>query len=304
MAMRLCERAGVPTDRYLGLNDIEPFECLLDVSINVVSNRVGNKFIRVTEDQEKPRLYLYHVESEHEKHWHGIARIQGFFKSSYFCHTCLKPYKNKFKHSCATSCEVCLSDNCPKSNVQLGCRLCNRVCRSMECFQRHKEQRTVNKSTYPPACDLFYQCKMCRVTLQRLKRPPELHVCQEWECPNCQEYQMGEHRCYQKRGGPQLQKRNKKFIFYDFETRQDDIFQCQQGYKPSSMRCSECVKEERQCSDCRLCQKCRDPSCGLQQHKVNFAVLQTACHQCEERELEEGSTCSNCETRCQTCSKT
>jgi hypothetical protein len=87
LAMWLCKRAGVPTDRYLGLNDIEPFETLLDVNINVVSSRVGNKFVRVTEDQEKPRLYLYHVDTDTEKHWHGIASIQGFFKASYFCHT-------------------------------------------------------------------------------------------------------------------------------------------------------------------------------------------------------------------------
>ena len=74
--MHLCEKAGVPTDRYLGLNDIEPLESLLDVSINVVSNRVGNTVLRV--DREKPRLYFYIVKSENEKHWHGIASIQGF----------------------------------------------------------------------------------------------------------------------------------------------------------------------------------------------------------------------------------
>lgn len=76
MAMWLCERAGVPTNRYLGLNDIGPFETLFDVCINVVSSRVGNKFVRVTDDEEKPRLYLYHVDTETEKHWHGIAKIQ------------------------------------------------------------------------------------------------------------------------------------------------------------------------------------------------------------------------------------
>ena len=84
LAMWLCERAGVPSDRYLGLNDIEPFETLLDVNINVVSSRVGNKFVRVTEDQEKPRLYLYHVDTETEKHWHGIASIQGFLRHRIF----------------------------------------------------------------------------------------------------------------------------------------------------------------------------------------------------------------------------
>lgn len=76
MAQELCSRAGVPTNRYLGLNDIEPFENLLNVSINVVSSRVGNKFIRVIEDTDRSRLYLYHVETENEKHWHGIGSIQ------------------------------------------------------------------------------------------------------------------------------------------------------------------------------------------------------------------------------------
>lgn len=79
MAMRLCEKARVSINRYLGLNDIEPFENLLGVSINVLSNRVGNKFVRVTDDREKPRLYLYHVESKNIHHWHGVANIQGFF---------------------------------------------------------------------------------------------------------------------------------------------------------------------------------------------------------------------------------
>lgn len=65
MAIWLCEKtARVPVDRYLGLNDIEPFETLLNVSINVVSSRVGKKFVRVRkEDTERTRLYLYHMET-------------------------------------------------------------------------------------------------------------------------------------------------------------------------------------------------------------------------------------------------
>lgn len=92
MARWLCERAGVPVDRYLGLNDIGPFETLLNVSINVVSSRVGNKFVRISnENTERTRLYLYHVETKNEKHWHGIGNIQGSFNATYFCHSCLKP---------------------------------------------------------------------------------------------------------------------------------------------------------------------------------------------------------------------
>ena len=131
-----------------------------------------------------------------------------------------------------------------------------------------------------------------------------MHVCQEWQCPNCLEYQIGEHQCYQKPCGSDLEKRNKKFIFYDFETRQEDIFHCEQGYLSSCIRCDQCVKKERQCVDCRLCQNCRDPSCGLQQHKVNFAVLQTTCHKYKKRELVEDAACSYCGTRREHCSRT
>lgn len=186
----------------------------------------------------------------------------------------------------------------------MGCRSCGRVCRSLLCFKKHKEKRKVKTESYPPACQLFYQCKKCRVTLERAKRSPDLHVCEEWQCPNCREYQNGEHNCYQKPFGSEIEKRNKKFIFYDFETRQDDIFHCEAGYSPSRIRCRECVKEKHQCLNCRLCQNCRDPSCGLQQHKVNFAVLQTACHKCEKKELVEGSTCTHCGSRCGKCLRT
>ena len=306
MANWLCERAGVPVNRYLGLNDIEPFETLLDVNIKVVSSRVGNKFVRVSKETgtDRTSLYLYHVETENEKHWHGIGNIQGFFSASYFCHLCLKPYKNKCEHTCAISCDVCLHNDCPETEMKLGCRSCGRVCRSLACFTRHKVGKLVRKDKLPPACELWHQCKKCRVKLSTSKRDPKLHVCGEWQCSSCSEFHAGEHLCYQKSTQSDPEERlKKKFIYYDFETRQDELFQCDQGYTPSTIRCQECTKKERQCASCRLCQNCCDPSCGLQQHKVNFAVLQTSCHACENEELNKDSTCSKCGVRCNICSK-
>uniref|UniRef100_A0A8W8MKN2 Uncharacterized protein n=1 Tax=Magallana gigas TaxID=29159 RepID=A0A8W8MKN2_MAGGI len=274
MAIWLCNKAGVPFDRYLGLNYIEPFETLLNVNINVVSSRVGNKFVRVAkEDTERISLYLYHVETENEKHWHGIGNIQGFFNAAYFCHTCLKPYKTKSAHSCATSCDVCLHDNCSESELQVGCLSCGRVCRSLACFERHKVGKMVHKNKVPPACELWYQCKKCRVKLATAKRNPQLHVCGEWQCSSCSKYHVGTHLCYQKAYNTDPEKAEKKFIFYDFETRQDDIFECDQGYTPSCIRCRECAKKDRQCASCRLCLNCKDPSCGLHLHTVNFTGL-------------------------------
>lgn len=59
MALELCHKACVPTDGYLGLNYIDRFETLLGVNMQVVSSRVGNKFVRVRENTHKTNLYLY-----------------------------------------------------------------------------------------------------------------------------------------------------------------------------------------------------------------------------------------------------
>lgn len=214
MAIWLCEKAGVPIDKYLGLNDIEPFETLLNVSINVVSSRVGNKFVRVSGMMaERTRLYLYHVETETEKHWHGIGNMQVFFNAGYFCQTCLKPSKNKYGHSCATSCDVCLHDNCVESKVQVVCLSCGRVCRSLACFERHKVGKLVRKTKVHPACEMWHQCKKCRVKLSTVKRNAKLHVCGEWQCSSCAEYHVGTHLCYQKgyNSNPEKEKKNSYF---------------------------------------------------------------------------------------------
>lgn len=218
-----------------------------------MSNRVGNKFVRVTDDREKPRLYLYHVESKNIKYWHGVANIQGFFKASYFCHTCLKPYKNKASHSCATSCDVCLHDNCKKTDVQIGCHSCNRICRSRTCFQRHKTQRMVKNSLTPLPVSSFINDENVELLYNVLSARLSYMFVRNGS-PICREYHIGEHYCYQKPFASQIEKRKKKFIFYDFETRQDDIYQCEQGFRPSCIQCSHCVREEQQCSDCKLCQ--------------------------------------------------
>ena len=82
-------------------------------------------------------------------HFHAIVSIAGFFSRSYFCINCRKPYEKKTSHSCVTHCNVCLSDNCPKSSPGI-CPNCNRTCRSPSCLQRH-ETRT-DKGVLP--CEL------------------------------------------------------------------------------------------------------------------------------------------------------
>lgn len=58
---------------------------------------------------------------------------------------------------------------------------------------------------------------------------------------------------------------------------------------------------DRMCNKCRTCVNCNQPCCGLQEHKVNFAVLQSTCDRCKDEELKEESRCLTCGSRCDKC---
>ncbi|CAC5372267.1 unnamed protein product [Mytilus coruscus] len=286
MALTLCREAGVPTDRPLSLEDIKPFEDIL-----VLSAKLCNKFCRVANEHGRKNIYLYLTQLDNgEEHFDGIGSISGFFDYGYFCETCLKPYKNKGKHSCQTTCDVCGSNECISGDDTMSCYFCHRDCRSKECYDRHFEKkdkrgRDIEKSM----CDKMYQCKQCRKVLERSKRKPADHRCREWRCQNCFRYQLGQHLCYQRATSKSPRSVPRKFFFYDFETYQrDDIIQCQQG-----------------CTRCRTCTNCSQSTCGLYEHKVFYAVLQSTCENCgandDEDEVTEESKCSTCGSRCEKC---
>lgn len=75
----------------MGLNDISLFENALDVDNIVISSKLGNRFIRVVDNSDLNNLFIYLVESDNIEHFLGIASIAGFFGTSYFCESCLKP---------------------------------------------------------------------------------------------------------------------------------------------------------------------------------------------------------------------
>lgn len=61
-----------------------------------------------------------------------------------------------------------------------------------------------------------------------------------------------------------------------------------------------CISNSR-CDKCRICQNCDESWCGLEEHIVNFAVLQSTCDKCEEEELNVHSKCNVCGSRCEKC---
>lgn len=95
LAVAISQLSGVPLDRPASLNDLEAFEKVLKVRVMVVSARLGNKFITCPSTDERPCIYLYHVENDH---FHAITSITGFFSAIYFCEKCLYHYNNKERH--------------------------------------------------------------------------------------------------------------------------------------------------------------------------------------------------------------
>ena len=95
-AKRLCELADVSTEKQCSINDIERFEKVLDLQILVISSKLGNKFIRIGENETgRKKAFLYLIDDSECGHFAAIVSITGFFSCSYFCKDCLKPYSDK-----------------------------------------------------------------------------------------------------------------------------------------------------------------------------------------------------------------
>ena len=300
-AKRLCELVGLSCQRACNIRDIELFETLLDLQILVISSKLGNKFIRVGDNHpDKKKIFLYLMEDCN--HFAAIVSITGFFSRPYFCHTCLKPYTDRDKHSCEKTCSVCCTSDCILTDNPMTCRSCNRTCRSMECFQRHGERKRMRKMLILSECEKRYQCRTCRKVLVRSTRPQDLHECGEWKCPCCQEYHKDEHLCYQRAIDDKVTDR--KVIFFDCETTQETLLQCESGYQPSwPTGCGTCTEDGGKCKQCTLCKNCNKSWCGSKEHKVNFICMQTACNHCSDKSISDESKCFHCGIRCALCNK-
>ncbi len=304
--MALCKLAGVPDDRPASLNDITKFEDALHVRIVVTAASLGNKFIRVPTDEHPdwPLIYLYLIDHTGTSHFHAITSIAGFFTSSYFCSKCLEPFDHYKDHRCDTTCLVCKSQQCPITENTRTCESCNMECRSDDCFKRHKIVKKAKKGSKEDGdcsqCDRYWRCPTCKKVVDRIKRDLEKkpHTCSEWFCGCCNDWVDEGHLCYLQ--PEKSKKKDQLLLFFDFESTQDTVAQCSLGYAPKS--CGEC-EPESPCPSCRQCQNCPHSWCGRDQHVPNFVVAQTVCGNCMDEELEEGSKCICCGTRCPKCNK-
>ena len=296
MTKSVCAQLNLNTDRPLTYACIPKLENYFGVNIYVVSSKMGNAFSYVSNSQneDRPKIFLYHEDQTDVGHFHAIVNITGFFSQSYFCKSCLKPYQNKDQHTCISHCQICMSDPCYQG-VEVECPDCHRLCRSQECLKRHKIELGKKKSP----CMMYYRCPTCDKTFQRSQL--EDHQCGHYTCKSCNQYVPPEHLCYlrskEKTGHAEL------YIFGDIEASQkDELVECKWGYRPQPIaNCEEC--QDASCRVCTRCRHCKKSSCGKNKHTFCLGVTHSCCELCQDQSVTPHSICRQCGSRCPNCDK-
>ncbi len=231
---------------------------MLDAQIIVIDGIMANMIAYPGHTERKKKYFLYKTGS----HVHPIVNIAAFWNKGYYCTTCNVPYKDKRKHSCATSCAVCLSDNCLLGENPILCQDCGFTTRSQECYERHKTRGTYSRGVKKgeekdSPCETHWKCLFCHRSFERAKRPPEIHNCDEYHCISCDEYVPRGHLCYLRAENPKST--SGKFLTFDFECTQDTVSECKDGYHPPPQKpdCFKCKQIGDKCADCRRCVNCK-----------------------------------------------
>ena len=120
--------------------------------------------------------------------------ITSFFRQAYYCTDCVTPYSSTYKHSCSSHCQICRSSECLKMGSEMTCIHCHQQCRSIDCFNRHKE-RGVGKKQISP-CNAMWRCTICLQTIKVSERSPTQHRCSEYKCSLCHLLVLLDPRCY------------------------------------------------------------------------------------------------------------
>ena len=245
-AVKLRRSVGIQGGRPSTIHDIKAYEDFLNVQIVVISVTHANSLVYRGSQRRLKKIFLL----QDGDHFHSIVSIAGFLGVNHFCHSCLKPIQFA-THNCETRCSVCLRDNCIATpGVALVCSDCNQTCRSKECFDQHKSRTSNNgRKLKLSQCEKYWRCPDCCTVLQRSKRQPQQHQCGERMCTSCQRYVVGPHLCYQ-RSEP-AKPANSRYVWLDYETRQDDVYACPQGYsKPP--KCANRCPDDAPCKQCAL----------------------------------------------------
>ena len=289
LAKKLCTLSGVGTDTLpLPLTSIRKFEDFLSCNIYVIDESDGNKIMQKSRIIPNKKNLFISVSGADSLtgHYHATAvtRISGFLQNSSFCESCVCFHGKDY---CKRKCYACGYDDCKSGDTVKEFRKCDYCFMSfwnVTCFANHmKPSKTKSKSM----CDMYWFCTKCKKKLDRRKRPCEVHVCGEIHCNICNIYHVDSdnHTCYQKIAS--CPRPVHKYLFYDYETRSDSRYECEEGFKDSGTG---------------KCENCSDVNCGRYRHTSNFCVVQSTCETCCHEDVTRTSKCHTCGDRCHSCS--
>jgi hypothetical protein len=223
LARELHEKANVLIGKC-GIDEVKQFQTYLtEYEINIISKEHQNAIIFSGPDKEK-RIYLF----LHDNHYDVITSMPAFFARKRYCHDCKKPYDKTVEHMCPNACQCCRFPNCPIVSW-VSCVDCNRMFKSQECFDRHKQ----NIGQEGSVCASLVKCPHCNSVVKRGKMRADLHHCGQSKCKVCKEYaDPKHHRCYMQPAkekptrGPDDEAIDEsgynELLFFYFECRQED----------------------------------------------------------------------------------
>lgn len=225
LGKELQHQAGLDDQTPVTFGDIHRFEEILKRKIVVFYRTSHNEplshFATDFADCSKP-LFLFLMQN----HYYGIKNLKAFIGAKLVCNYCYKGLSKPYVHSCKSYCQVCMDPICPTQEFKLmKCSDCQRMCRSLSCFARHKEVKpcAMNKQAFS-LCDQVKQCKQCNLCYYvNMTTGKAAHRCSTAKCRMCgealptgSENLDDKHLCYiQPIVG---ETKDIGLVFYDFET--------------------------------------------------------------------------------------
>ena len=142
-----------------------------------------------------------------DKHYDTLTSLPGFFRTSYFCGWCLKPYNEQGSEGKGVHCPGCQQNECNnyieaylrKRPAHIPCRHCHPQFYGDACFQLHQTKTLSGKACGPNqslVCDSWRKCANCIKLLSSMNEQDE-HRCGYSECPSCHETtDLNQHQCF------------------------------------------------------------------------------------------------------------
>ena len=188
LACELHKKAGVPIG-VCGMSEVKQFQAYLtEYEINIVSKEHQNAIVYTGPVEKEKKIYLY----LHNNHYDVITSMPAFFARKRDCHTCKKQYDKSVEHLCPNACQCCRFPDCPIVSW-VSCTDCNRMFKSRECFDRHKQ----NIGHESSVCASLVKCMHCNSVVKQGQLRADLHHCGRSKCKVCKEYvDPKQHQCY------------------------------------------------------------------------------------------------------------